>query len=48
MTTGGKYKARGNGIGSLNPFTIQIQKGKVVAIWPPEGATGEYIYPAPW
>ena len=47
-TTGGKYKARGNGIGSLNPFPIQIQKGKVVAIWPPEGATGEYIYPAPW
>ncbi len=48
MTTGGKYKARGNGIGSLNPFSTQIQKGKLVVIWPSEGATGQYVYPAPW
>ena len=28
-------------------FTLQIHKGKPVIIWPPEIATGKYIYPSP-
>jgi len=28
-------------------FTLQIQKGKPVIIWPPEIATGKYVYPSP-
>ena len=28
-------------------FTLQIQKGKPVIVWPPEIATGKYQYPSP-
>ena len=28
-------------------FTLQIQNGKPVIVWPPEVATGKYIYPSP-
>jgi len=30
----------------LSTLVVQIQNGKYVTIWPPEAATGEYIYPA--
>jgi len=45
MTVMGRFKASGNGVGSLNPFPMQVQSGKVVAIWPPDAKTGDYIYP---
>lgn len=28
-------------------FTLQLQKGKPVVVWPPEIATGKYQYPSP-
>jgi branched-chain amino acid transport system substrate-binding protein len=28
-------------------FTLQIQKGKPVIVWPPEIATGKFVYPSP-
>lgn len=44
-TVMGRFKAIGNGIGTINPFPMQIQNGKVVVVWPPEAKTGDYIYP---
>lgn len=44
-TVMGKYKAVGNGIGTINPFPAQWNDGKVKVIWPPEAAGAEYIYP---
>jgi branched-chain amino acid transport system substrate-binding protein len=31
--------------GTEDPLLVQIQKGSLVVIWPPEYATGKYIYP---
>lgn len=44
-TTMGRFKAVGHGLGTINPFPMQIQAGKVVVIWPPEAKTGDYVYP---
>jgi branched-chain amino acid transport system substrate-binding protein len=44
-TIGGLWKARANGAGSITPFPVQIQGGKMVSLWPAEARTGEYIYP---
>ena len=44
-TVMGPFKAGEKGVGSLNPFPVQVQKGQLVAIWPPEAKTGNYIYP---
>lgn len=44
-TVMGKFKATGNGVGTLNPFPMQVQNGKVVVIWPPDAKTGDYVYP---
>ncbi len=44
-TVMGPFKATGNGVGSLNPFPMQVQNGKAVVIWPPNAKTGEYVYP---
>lgn len=44
-TVMGTFKATGNGVGSLNPFPVQVQDGKVAVIWPPDAKTGDYIYP---
>ena len=44
-TIGGLWKARPNGAGTITPFPIQIQGGKMVTIWPPEAKTGDYVYP---
>ena len=41
----GPFKALGNGIGTLNPFPMQVQKGKVAVIWPPDAKTGDYQFP---
>jgi branched-chain amino acid transport system substrate-binding protein len=38
---------RGSGFGTIIHHPVQIQKGKMVILWPPELKTGEYIYPAP-
>jgi len=45
QTIGGLWKAKADGAGSITPFPIQIQSGKMVSIWPPEAKTGEYVYP---
>jgi hypothetical protein len=45
VTVMGRFKAMGKGVGTLNPFPMQVQGGKVVAIWPPDAKTGDYIYP---
>lgn len=44
-TVMGQYKALGNGIGTINPFPMQVQKGKVVVIWPPQAKTADYQFP---
>lgn len=41
----GNFKALGKGIGTLNPFPMQVQKGKVVVIWPPDAKTADYAFP---
>jgi branched-chain amino acid transport system substrate-binding protein len=44
-TVMGTFKALGHGIGTLNPFPMQVQNGKVVVIWPPDAKTAEYVFP---
>ncbi|MDE2167691.1 MAG: amino acid ABC transporter substrate-binding protein [Alphaproteobacteria bacterium] len=44
-TVMGTFKATGNGVGTIEPFPVQVQNGKVVVIWPPNAKTGDYIYP---
>jgi hypothetical protein len=41
----GNFKALGKGIGTIQPFPMQVQNGKVVVIWPPEAKTSDYIFP---
>jgi branched-chain amino acid transport system substrate-binding protein len=45
QTIGGLWKAKADGAGSITPFPIQIQGSKMLAVWPPEARTGEYVYP---
>jgi len=41
----GKY----SGIGTINPFCVQIMKGTFNAVWPKSVATAEHVYPMkPW
>lgn len=44
-TVMGPFKAIGSGVGTLNPFPVQVQNGKVAVIWPPSAQTGQYIFP---
>lgn len=44
-TVMGTFKALGKGIGTLNPFPMQVQGGNAVVVWPPEAKTADYIYP---
>jgi branched-chain amino acid transport system substrate-binding protein len=44
-TVMGTFKALGKGIGTIQPFPMQVQNGKVVVIWPPEAKTADYIFP---
>ena len=46
-TLGGLVQFRENGVGSINTFPSQIQQGRYQIIWPPEVATGRYVYPRP-
>ncbi len=43
------FKSFGNfkGVGTLAPFPVQMQSGKVVVVWPPETKKGDYTYPTP-
>lgn len=44
----GKISFDENGYAFKNgAFTLQIQKGKPVVVWPPDIATGKYQYPSP-
>jgi branched-chain amino acid transport system substrate-binding protein len=44
-TVMGPFKALGKGIGTLQPFPMQVQNGKVLVIWPPDAKTSEFTYP---
>ena len=43
------FKSFGNfkGVGTLVPFPVQMQNGKVVVVWPAETKKSDYVYPAP-
>jgi branched-chain amino acid transport system substrate-binding protein len=41
----GTFKAIGHGVGTLQPFPMQVQNGKVEVIWPPEAKTADYKFP---
>jgi len=43
------FKSFGNfkGVGTLVPFPVQMQNGKVVVVWPSETKKGDYAYPSP-
>jgi len=45
-TVSGMFKARPNGVGSINPMAVQFQGGKMVVIWPSNVATGHYASPS--
>ncbi len=45
QTIGGTWRAKPNGAGTITPFPTQWQSGKIVAVWPPEAKTADYIYP---
>jgi len=46
-TLGGVVWFAENGVGTINTYPSQIQKGKYQIIWPPEVSTAEHIYPTP-
>jgi branched-chain amino acid transport system substrate-binding protein len=46
-TLGGPVWFAENGVGTINTYPSQIQKGTYEIIWPPEVATAEHIYPTP-
>lgn len=50
-TIGGEvhFKSFGQfkGVGTLVPFPVQMQSGKVVVIWPPDAKKADYVYAAP-
>lgn len=46
-TIGGVVRFKNNGAGSINTYPSQIQDGDYYIVWPPEVATGKYIYPRP-
>ena len=46
-TLGGPVWFADNGVGTINTYPSQIQRGKYQIIWPPEVATGKHIYPTP-
>lgn len=43
QTIGGTWRAKPNGAGTITPFPVQIQRGNMVVVWPPEAKTGEYV-----
>jgi branched-chain amino acid transport system substrate-binding protein len=46
-TLGGVVWFAENGVGTINTYPSQIQKGNYQIIWPSEVATAEHIYPTP-
>jgi branched-chain amino acid transport system substrate-binding protein len=46
-TLGGPVWFAENGVGTINTYPSQIQKGKYQIIWPPEVATAKHSYPTP-
>ena len=44
-TVMGPFKAGEKGVGSINTFPVQVQKGQLVAIRPPAAKPGNYINP---
>ena len=48
MTISGPVEHKKGGMGSTLTFPMQIQNGRFVAVWPPDIATGKWIYPTKW
>jgi branched-chain amino acid transport system substrate-binding protein len=46
-TLGGPVWFAENGVGTINAYPSQIQKGAYQIIWPPEVATARHVYPTP-
>jgi branched-chain amino acid transport system substrate-binding protein len=46
-TLGGPIWFAENGVGAINAYPSQIQKGTYQIIWPPEVATARHLYPTP-
>ena len=46
-TLGGPVWFGENGVGTINAYPSQIQKGTYQIIWPPEVATARHVYPTP-
>jgi branched-chain amino acid transport system substrate-binding protein len=46
-TLGGPVWFAENGVGTINAYPSQIQKGSYQIIWPPEVATARHVYPTP-
>jgi len=46
-TLGGPVWFAENGLGTINAYPSQIQKGSYQIIWPPEVATARHVYPTP-
>jgi hypothetical protein len=47
MTIGGPLTIDSNGVGNINTWPVQIQNGRIVAVWPSSVATGQHQYPRP-
>jgi len=48
MTVSGPVEHKKGGMGSTLTYTIQIQNGRFVPVWPKDVATGKWIYPTKW
>ncbi len=48
QTIRGPWKANDQGLGSFNPVTIQIQKGKRVIVWPAHQAEARFLPMPKW
>jgi ABC-type branched-subunit amino acid transport system substrate-binding protein len=46
-TPAGDLTFNESGFPDTGAFTVQIQRGKVVVVWPPEVATGKVAWPSP-
>ncbi|MBL7226053.1 MAG: amino acid ABC transporter substrate-binding protein [Proteobacteria bacterium] len=48
MTVSGPVEHKKGGMGSTLTYSIQIQNGRFVPVWPKDVATGKWIYPTKW
>jgi len=48
MTVSGPVEHKKGGMGSTLTYSIQIQNGRFVPVWPKDIATGKWLYPTKW